>query len=392
MKILQIHNKYRQQGGEDVVYDAEKDLLENHGHTVIRYERNNKEIDEFSLFKKGTLLWATNWSKKSYAELNNLINKAKPDICHVHNFLPLISPSVYYACKHNKIPIVQTLHNYRLLCSNAYLFRNGKVCEECIGHSLYHSVKYGCYRGSKIQTFALARMVEKHKKRGTWKNIVDAYICLTEFTKKKFIQGGLPQNKLYVKPNFMHDFNKINSDRQDYFFSIGRLDETKGIKTLISAFRKFNSTKLKVAGTGPLAKLLSEETNNIEYIGQQQHSKILELLSRSIALVFPSVWYEGMPMSIVEAFAYSKPVIASRLGAMSEMIENGKTGLLFEPGSAEDLSQKIKWAYEHKEEMKQMGINARKVYEEKYTAERNYSLLMDIYKKAIENSKSNNVK
>lgn len=387
MKILQIHNKYQQQGGEDVVYNAEKELLESHGHTVIRYERNNKEIEEYSFVKKSSLLWQTSWSKKSYTEIIKLIKKEKPNICHVHNYLPLISPSVFYACKEQDLPVVQTLHNYRLLCSNAYLFRNGKVCEECLGGSLYHSVKYGCYRDSKLQTLALARMVEKHKKINTWDDIVNGYICLTTFAKRKFIKGGLPKNKLYIKPNFLSDIKINNFVEKDYFFFAGRLDKTKGIEILKGSFEKLKNIKIKIAGEGPLKRYFKKTNSNIEYLCQQQHAKILELLSASIALIFPSIWYEGMPMTIVEAFACSKPVIASDLGAMPEMIDDGKTGLMFQTGNAEDLAVKIKWAYEHKEEMKQMGINARKEYEEKYTDEKNYQIIMEIYRKVISNNR-----
>jgi len=387
MKILQIHNKYQLKGGEDVVYATEKELLEANGHTVIIYERHNKEIEEYSLIKKSALLWNTSWSKESYTEITDLIAKEKPDICHVHNYMPLISPAVFYACRNNNVPVIQTLHNYRMLCSNAYLFREGKVCEECLGKSLYHSVKYGCYRNSRIQTYALARMIETHKQRETWGKVIDGYICLTDFAKAKFIEGGLPEDKLFIKPNFLSETKLNNCEKNKYFFFIGRLDNTKGISTLINSFKEIENIQIKVAGDGPLKKLLKKTYTNIEYLGQQNRNKILEFLGSSIALIFPSVWYETFGLVAIEAFACGKPVITSNLGTMSELIEDGKTGLLFEPGNAKDLAEKIKWAYEHKAEMKQMGLNARKVYEDKYTPENNYKMLMDIYNTVIDRKK-----
>jgi len=379
MKILQIHNFYLQRGGEDVVYEAEKQLLESHGHTVVRYERNNKEIEQFSLIEKSFLLWRTTWQKRSYFEVKDIIINEKPDICHVHNIMPLISPSVYYACKEMRIPIVQTLHNYRLLCANAYLFRNGKICEECMGKSLYRSVKYGCYRDSRVQTLALARMVEKHKKKRTWNNVVNAYIVLTTFAKEKFIQGGLDERKIFIKPNFLFDDPGFSNTDNDYFFFAGRLDETKGIKLLNTIAQKLPNIKLRVAGDGNFIK--SKIDSRIRYLGRLSKEKVLDELKNSKALIFPSIWYEGMPMTVIEAFATGKPVIASKIGSLSEMISDRKTGLLFEPGNEKDLMRMIKWMVNNPHEVKMMGGRARREFELKYTAEKNYNILINIYNK-----------
>jgi len=387
MNILQIHNYYLFPGGEDVVLKNEYELLTSKKHTVLQYLKNNSEIANYSSFQKGKLFFDTSYSKKSYREILELLKAEKPDVVHVHNTLPLITPAVYYACSELNIPVVQTLHNYRLLCSNAYLFRNGKVCEECLGKSLYHSVKYGCYRYSRIQTFVLARMVEKHRKLSTWNTRIDAYIALTNFSKRKFVEGGLPENKICVKPNFHLESFEVNYNIQNHFLFAGRLDITKGITVLIDSQRMIgNEIKIYIAGDGPnKEEIISSQSSTFTYLGQIPNKNLVEKIKNSIALVFPSIWYEGMPMTIVEAFACGKPVIASNLGAMAEIIEDGRTGLLFKPGDSEDLAEKINWANEHKEEMRQMGINARKEYEEKYTAEKNYKILMDIYEKAIEN-------
>ena len=384
MKILQIHNKYQLSGGEDSVVENEKRLLESKGHEVFPYIKDNSEISNYSVFKKVALIQSSVWSNESYDEVIEIIKRIEPDICHVHNYMPLISPAVFYACKEVNIPVVQTLHNYRMLCTNAYLFRDGKVCEECIDKSLYHSLKYRCYRNSIIQTLTVARMIEQNKKKGTFNEEVDGYICLSNFARVKFIEGGLPKEKLFLKPNFLFEDPGYSDNEENYFFFAGRLDETKGVHILIKVIKQLPGIKFKVAGEGPYQKKMID-INNLEYKGHLIKDKLLQYLKNSVALIFPSVLYETFGLLIIEAFACGKPVIASRLGAMAELVEVGKTGLLFEPGSAKDLELKIKWAVENPEEIKQMGKNARREYEMKYTASKNYSVLMDIYTQVINN-------
>lgn len=384
MKILQVHNYYQLPGGEDIVVSNEKKLLESFGHTVIQYTRHNSEIENYSLREKFSLFKSTYWSKKSFSEISAIIKKEEPDICHVHNYLPLISPSVFYACKENNIPVVQTLHNYRMLCANAYLFRNGSVCEECLGKSLCHSVKYGCYRNSRIQTYVVASSMEKHKQRGTFDNFVDAYICLTEFQRNKMIEGGISELLLQVKSNFIHDDPGFENNSENFLISAGRLDIQKGTDILIKSIDRLeNDIKIMVAGSGPSEEQVKTHPK-INYAGQLSHNELIQNLKKSYALIFPSVCFEGMPLTIMEAFACGKPVIASRLGAMEELITEGYNGLLFEPGNPEELAQKINRAAKHPEEIKRMGENARKEFEEKYTADMNYKLLIDIYQKVIE--------
>jgi len=383
MKIIQVHNYYQYPGGEDVVVENEYNLLTSHGNEVYQYLKFNKEIQAYSLIEKAKLFFSTTYSHQSYQELYSVIKRINPAVCHVHNTIPLISPSVYYACSENNIPVVQTLHNYRLLCSNAYLFREGKVCEECIGKSPYNSVKYGCYRDSKLQTFSLVRAIDKNIKWGTWNNKIDLYIALTEFAKNRFIEGGLPKDKFKVKPNFLSEDPGINYDIQNHFLFAGRLDVTKGVNLLLDSLQFIHEgMQILLAGDGPL-KSEVQNRSKVKYEGQLDRSELMKRIHESIAVIFPSISYETFGLLIIEAFACGKAVIASKLGAMAELIQDGKTGLLFEPGNASDLAEKISWAYMHKEEMKQMGINARKEYENKYTAERNYDLLINIYNEAI---------
>ena len=205
MKILFVHNFYQYSGGEDVVFKNEFDLLKSNRHQIIQYFKNNIEIQNYSLNQKIKLFFESSFSNQTFNEIRDIIKTEIPNICHVHNYMPLISPSVLYACNEMNVPVIQTLHNYRMLCAKAYLFRNSKICEECVGKSLYHGVKYGCYRNSRIKTFAVAKMIESNKRKGTWDEGVDAYIALTSFSKNKFVEGGMPGDKIFVKPNFLFD-------------------------------------------------------------------------------------------------------------------------------------------------------------------------------------------
>jgi glycosyltransferase involved in cell wall biosynthesis len=386
MRVLLVHNYYQQQGGEDVVVENERELLQRQGHLVFTYIRNNGEVNKYSLGKKVSLLWETTYSDPSFRAIKHLIQKVVPDVVHIHNTLPLITPSVYYACEATEAPVVQTLHNYRLLCPVATFFRDRHVCEECIQHSLARSVIYGCYRDSRIQTLAVAHMLAKHRKMGTWWNQIDAYICLTEFARSKFA-NHLPEEKLFVKPNFLADDPGFSPTDDGYLLFVGRLDQTKGLPVLLSAASKLQKRRIYIAGDGPLR---SEVVVNpyVNYLGHLSRENAFTMIRTALALLLPSVWYEGFPMAIVEAFACGKPVIGSRLGSIAELIEEGKTGLLFEPGNGDDVVEKIHWAQEHPEEMRRMGMNARKEYAAKYTAEQNYKILMSIYEHAIENSKN----
>jgi len=386
MKIIQVHNYYRFSGGEDTVFSNEYKLLTSHGHEVIQYTKSNKEISNYNIYRKGKL-FSSICSRSTLEEVLEIIEEHKPDICHVHNTLALITPSVYYACKRMRVPVVQTLHNYRLICANASLFRNGKVCEECIGKSLYHSMRYGCYRGSRLQTFVLARTVEWNKKHGTWDNLIDAYIALTEFSKRKFVEGGLPENKIFIKPNFLFEDPGYSESDEGYFLFAGRLDEVKGVNVLIGAAESLPQIEFKIAGDGILRHKVSSVTN-IKYLGQLNRNDLVLELKKSTALIFPSTWYETMGMTIIEAFACGKPVIASNLGAMAEIVEDGRTGLLFEAGNKSDLAEKISWARNNSGKARKIGLNARKEFEEKYTPERNYKMLVEIYEKTLQGKNS----
>jgi glycosyltransferase involved in cell wall biosynthesis len=418
LKILLLHNFYQSSSpsGEDVVFKNEVELLRKNGVNVVTYEKHNDEVKDYGLGGKLLLPFRNIWSRKTHSELKQLIKKEKPDIAHFHNIFYLISPSAYYACKEAGVPVVQTLHNFRIFCANGLLMRNGRVCEECITKKtgdgsgvtgyrfkiIKNAVKYGCYRNSRLYSLPVALMDYLHWVKKTWIDKVDAYIALTEFGKKKYIEAGLPEDKIFVKPNFLPNPTEPNYSHQNYAVFLGRISPEKGINVLINAFQYFSPMthdpspithhlfKLKIIGDGPLMDNLQHivragNIKSIEFTGRKSFVDAMELLRSAKFMIMPAICYEGFPMAIRESFACGKPVIASRLGAMAELIEDGKIGLLFEPGNPADLAQKIKWMIEHEAECIEMGKNARKVFEEKYTAERNFKILMEIYNKLIIN-------
>jgi glycosyltransferase involved in cell wall biosynthesis len=378
--ILAIHNYYQQAGGEDEVYRSEAALLQVRGHSVVRYQEENARIA--SAFATG--LTAT-WSRSSYRGLQAAARSRQPDLAHFHNTFPLISPSAYYAVKSVGLPVVQTLHNYRLLCPAATFLRNGTVCESCLeSRSLLPALRHRCYRGSLPGTTAIAAMLAIHRAVGTWQRMVDVYIALSEFARRKFIDGGLPPERIAVKPNFLGVDPGPGDGQGDYALFVGRLSEEKGIRVLARTWQNLTDVPLVVVGGGPLESI--EWPVGVTVLGNQPREKVFSLMRAARVLVFPSIWYECAPMTIMEAMACGLPVIASDLGSIPEFVDNHRTGLLFRPGDAEDLARQVRWAWEHPEELRAMRTAARREYEQKYTAERNYRLLIDIYEQAIENA------
>jgi len=390
VKILVVHNAYQQRGGECSVVGAEARLLRANGHAVVRYERHNDELRGRGALGEIGAAVGTVWSSRSFREVRELIGKERPDVAHFHNTFPLISPSAYYACAQSGVPVVQTLHNYRLWCPAAKFLRDGKVCEACLGRNVaWPGVVHGCYRGSRPATAAASAMLAVHRGMGSWQTKVDVYIALSEFARRKFIEGGLPADRIVVKPNFVADDLTPRTQPGGYVLFVGRLSEEKGPQLLLSAWRGMHARiPLRIAGDGPLLEKLSREIANsslahIELPGHRTPDEVRVLMHGARFLVFPSIWYEGFPMTIAEAFARGLPVVASRLGSMAEIVQQGLTGLHFEPGAASDLAAKVEWAWNHPEELARMGRAARAEYEAKYQPSTNYEMLMDIYRIAI---------
>ena len=389
VKILLIHNEYQQPVGEDQVFAAEANLLEDHGHEILRYSVHN---DQIARMNPVSLAGTTVWSRSSYRELKALVRREQPDIAHFHNTFPLISPAGYYAAKAGNVPVVQTLHNYRLICPNALFFRDGHVCEDCLGKTPpWPGVLHACYRGSRQASGAVAAMLTAHRLLRTWTRMVDVYIALNEFARGKFVQGGLPAEKIIVKPNTYPDPGQHETVRNNALF-VGRLSVEKGIDVLLEAWERLGDRmKLTIVGEGPMADVVAERTRrleNVEWLGRRPKEEVLELMKRAGMLVFPSVWYEGFPMTIVEAYGVGLPIVASNLGSLATLVEPGRTGLLFRPNDPGDLAAKVRWALDHPNELDNMRRGARKEFEAKYTAEQNYGRLLGVYRVASERAGS----
>lgn len=388
MKIIILHNLYQVAGGEDQVLNNETKLLKFYGELVKCCRVDNSKI--FTFWEKTKTMFASSYSFYYRRHVISILLREKPDVVHVHNYFPIFSPSIFFACKSTKTPVVHTLHNYRAVCPTALLMHDGKINEKSLKGSAWWAVSKRVYRNSFIGSFALAFMVEIHKWLGTWNSKIDRYIALTEFSRLKYIEAGWPEHKVVVKPNFIEDpFDNLEvvDKSGGYALYLGRLSEEKGIDILFDAW---DSCKLplKVIGDGPLKNMVSQHPNSAtEYLGLKDKPEVLKLVQNADFIVMPSTWYEGFPMVLVEAFACGTPALVSRLGSMEEIVEDGITGLHFEAGKSVDLAEKVQWMIDNPEQAKQMGQNARNEYLEKYTPEKNYEILMDIYQQAIEEAK-----
>lgn len=385
MRILSVHNRYQIRGGEDGSREAEERLLRELGHQVDVYEEHNQKVETLGKIR---LASKTIWSVETYQALKSLFSEQTYDVVHVQNFFPLISPSVYYAARAKGIPVVQTLRNYRLLCPNAQFFRNGGVCEDCLGKFVpIPGIIHSCYRGDRAATTAVAAMLTVHRTLGTWTKLVDRYIALTEFARDKFIQGGLPASKIVVKPNFVHPAPEVGEGRGGYALFVGRLSPEKGLDTLLKAWERLgNKITLKIVGEGPLTQQVVQavsQISGIEYLGHKPVTEVYKLMGEAAFFVFPSEWYEGQPRTIIESFAVGTPVIASNLGAMSSLVTPYRTGLHFDYGNSAALATQVEWALDHPDTLSRMRQEVRAEFEANYTAQENYYRLMEIYEQVL---------
>jgi glycosyltransferase involved in cell wall biosynthesis len=382
VRVLQIHNAYRQSGGEDQVVEDERRLLVANGHHVRQLLASNDRIrrpfDAAIAALRAPYSWdAKRWTARELAT-------ERPDIVHVHNTFPLLSPAVYDACIDARIPVVQTLHNYRPICPGALLMRDGVACDLCVHGSVGHSIRYGCYRGSRLATVPVAALVAGHRRRGTWKTRVDRFIALTNFAKRKFATAGFPLDRMSVKPNFCGTVPvEEGHEAREGAIYVGRLSREKGLMTLLDSWADL-PISLTVIGDGPLASSLApfRSISNVRFLGPQPKAAVIRHMRRAKFLVLPSECYEGFPLVLAEAFACGLPVLGSRIGSVEEIIDHGVTGLLFETGSVVDLRDKALWLATRDDERREMARNARSTYLSHYTPEVNYSQLAEIYRLA----------
>lgn len=385
MKILLCHNYYQQAGGEDQVFADETWLLESHGHEVIRYLRHNDDVDELSNYQK---LRKTLWNPDTVRDLGEVIRRERPDVMHCTNTFPLISPAAYAVARQHGVRVVQSIHNYRLLCTAATLMRQDRVCEDCVGKFFsWPAVVHKCYRENRGATSVLALYQAFHRLRRTWHRDVDRFIALTEFSRDKLVMGGLPADRVDVKRNFVHPDPGAGTGQGDYFLFVGRLSQEKGIGTLLRAWSSHpDLPTLRLLGDGPLAddvRQADATLANVEWIGRRPLDEVYRQMGQAQAVIVPSVWYEVCPKTILEAFATGTPVIASRLGGMAELVTDGETGVLFEAGNAEELAKAVRSLAADASRRTQLRQAARRAYLERYTPQENYRLLLKIYQKAL---------
>lgn len=385
-RILQIHTRYRQAGGEDVVVDAERRLLEAAGASVEQVIFDNAELHEArSLGSDARLAASAVWSGTAKRRVARAIARYRPQVVHVHNTYAAASPSVYRSATDAHLPVVQTLHNYRLVCPVATCFRDGHACTDCVGRSVaWPAVLHACVRGSRAQSAVVATTLGVHRALGTYRNEVDAYIALTSFQRSLMVQGGLAAARIRVIPNFLEpDPGSSNEPRAGLLY-VGRLAQEKGIEALTLAAGKEPGI-LRVAGDGPLAHLIdrSDAAGDLRRLGRLDAASVLGEVRSALALVLPSIWFEGFPMVVLEAFASGTPVIASRIGSLAEVVDEGETGLYVEPGDPESLAERMRWAADHPHEMMTMGAKARARYETTYQGAGHLAALMRTYEEVI---------
>jgi glycosyltransferase involved in cell wall biosynthesis len=393
VRILIIHNRYQYEGGEDVAVELETALLQQKGHSVNILLFQNQHIHSFS--SKITSGLKAFYNKASEEKTSEAIKEFNPDIIHIHNLFFDASPSVLYAAKKYRVPVVLTLHNYRLVCSNALLMRNNQVCELCINQSFpVYGIRYKCYRNSAVESALVTGITGINKLKKTWNNYVTRYITLTEFSKQKFLSSSLKltDQQVSIVPNYVPDTKKHDLPRENYFLYVGRLSGEKGIHTLLEAFRQLPQVSLVIIGDGPEMSFVQDQSkahDNIVVAGKKTKAEVMDFMSRCRALVFPSVCYEGLPFTILEAFSTGTPVIASRLGSMQEMIQDGYNGLHFRPNDPEDLKNCI-LKFNGAAPDQQFNRHARLTYEEKYHPEAHYSAIMAIYQNVIDERRNEN--
>jgi glycosyltransferase involved in cell wall biosynthesis len=382
LRVLVLHNAYRQRGGEDRVVELEYELLRAAGHSVILEHVSNDQISGPAAQWQAFLHAPYAPARKVW--MRDILDRVRPDIVHVHNFFPLLSPSVHEAAADAGVAVVQTLHNYRPICASATLSRNGKGCEKCLDSSRNWALVHRCYQGSLPASLALVRMQNSAFSRNIWSEKVHRFIALTAFGRDKFIAGGLPADRVALKPNFAPDHGTPREHGRRGALFVGRLSREKGVDVLLRAWRQVPDCVLTVVGEGPdLETLMASAPPNVRFLGRRSPDDLRQIMGAAQLLVLPSLWPEGFPLTLVEAFAAGLPVLGSRLGAMAELIDPGKTGELFTAGDADDLAARARALLSSPRPLAQLGQNARSTYEKLYTPEANLRRLEAIYAEAM---------
>jgi glycosyltransferase involved in cell wall biosynthesis len=383
-RVVLVHNSYRWPGGEDRVFATEAQVLRDHGHDVFTYHRENPSGGLSSLqFATGAF-----WNRKAYAEVSALVARVAPAVVHVHNTFPLLSPSVFAAARDGGAAVVQTLHNYRYMCPNGLLFRSGTPCADCVGTAVpWPAVVHACYRGSRLASGVAAAALTVHRTLNSLGH-VHRFIALTDFSKSKFVEAGLPAERIVTKPNVIAPDTGVGSGTGGYALFIGRLSPEKGISTLLAAAPAITKMlPLMIIGDGPVRDQIqsaAQANDRITWLGQRTPAETIQVLGEATCLIVPSIWYETFGLTVAEAFSKGTPVVASRLGALQELVGHDRTGRHFTAGDATDLAAQVQWIMDHDQEVAAMRRRARAEYESRYSVQANYPVLNQIYNEAIE--------
>jgi glycosyltransferase involved in cell wall biosynthesis len=387
MHVMTVHSGYQQPGGEDTVFETESRLLESAGQKVTQLRFSNSEIRADTLRTKVLSGLQSVWSFEAREKVKRAILKVRPDIVHFHNTFPLLSPSVYYACADAGVPCIQTLHNYRLLCANATFVRQGAVCELCINGQFINGVRYACYREGRASSAAVVAMQYTHRWLHTFTQKIDCFIALTEFARAKFVSGGIPADKLVVKSNSLAGDPGQGVGSGRYALYVGRLSSEKGLETLMRAWSYLPDVPLKIVGDGPLREFVSNSASalgsHVEVLGAVDRDSVFSLMGEARVLLVPSEWYEGFPMTVLEAYARGTPVIASRIGSLIEIVRDGQDGRHFTPGDAKELSIAVTSIFHDDYLLRKMRASARARYLESYSPEKSLATLLGVYRRVM---------
>ncbi len=386
LNILLVHNRYQIPGGEDTVFENEAKMLEKHGHRVFRYERSNSEINGMGLKGKAKLFFEVKWSQRAYDEVTAMIRENDIDLVHVHNTVLMITPSVFDACKDAGVPVVQTLHNFRMICLNGVLYRDGHICEDCLERGIDCALRNHCYRGSRIQTLALARSAEYNRMHGTYRGVY--FICMTEFNREKILtlnreEQVIDPEKVFIKPNYVPEpvIGKT-PEESGYYLYAGRLETIKGSRILTEAFNRMPDRRLILIGEGELKEELQKKAkDNITFLGYMGREELYGYYANAKALIYPTQVYEGArPMTIGEAYACGCPVITSDKGNAADMVARDHTGVVFDTSSPDELINAVERFETVQADWK---TETRAYYRVNLTEDVNYRLLMDIYERIM---------
>lgn len=391
MKILAIHNFHRKgsASGDDQVYKSETKLLESHGNVVVRYTVSNDDFDKAGIAGKVMSTFGMLWSFKNYRAVQRIIQEEKPDIVHVHTFFPLLSPSILYAAKRCGVRVVATLHDTRFICPCSTSLRGNRLCNECGDGHYFRMFKYGCFKNSKWQSFIVAFIFKYHRIRKSFYKQIDRYICLNENQIVLLKSIGFDAKKIIKKYNFVPDVKanlKVESVEglpNRYVVFYGRIGEEKGIRILMQIWDRISDIPLVVMGGGPLEdefRSWAEQTNNVYFLGYTQHDKCLSIVKGGEFVVFPSIWYEGCSMVVIEAESLGKPLIVTNLGFSDEAIQNNVNGYKVSMGDVDGFLVAINRLWNESDKCVELGTNARGDYEAKYQPEDNYRQLIEVYK------------